>query len=92
MVTNIADCNDAQFSVLPNVTSNWIASAPAALKWIVPRKPKPMPLPQCADPKRRFDATLRALLAVNKTDLQNIEEKLKAVRTELQKRKRSVNK
>ena len=46
-----------------------------------------MPLPKCADPKRRLDGIMRALLTVNKTDLQNIEEKLKAVQTELQKRK-----
>jgi hypothetical protein len=51
-----------------------------------------MPLPQCADPKRRFDTTLRALLAVNKADLHDIEKKLKAVQTELKKRKRSVTK
>jgi hypothetical protein len=51
-----------------------------------------MPLPQCADPKRRLDGIMRALLAVNKADLQNIEEKLKAIQTELQKRKRSVTK
>jgi hypothetical protein len=51
-----------------------------------------MPLPQCADPKRRLDGIMRALLAVNKADLHDIEEKLKAVQTELQKRKRSGTK
>jgi hypothetical protein len=51
-----------------------------------------MPLPQCADPKHRFDTTLRALLAVNKAGPHEIEEKLKAVQTELQKRKRSGTK
>jgi len=43
-------------------------------------------MPFCADHKRRFDTTLRALLAVKKTDLLDIEEKLKAVQTELKKR------
>jgi hypothetical protein len=46
-----------------------------------------MPFPQGADPKRRSDNTLRALLSVNKAELQSIEEKLKAVQTELQRRK-----
>ena len=46
-----------------------------------------MPLPQCADPKRRLDGIMRALLAVNKADLLDIEQKLKAVQTELRKRK-----
>jgi hypothetical protein len=51
-----------------------------------------MPFPQGADPKHLFDTTLRVLLAVNKADLHDTEEKLKAVQIELQKRKRSVTK
>jgi hypothetical protein len=48
-----------------------------------------MPFPHGSDPKRRFDTTLRTLLSVNKTELHDIEEKLKAVQTELRKRKAS---
>jgi hypothetical protein len=47
-----------------------------------------MPLPQGADPKRRFDTAMRALLAVKKTDLHDIEETLKAVQAELQSRRK----
>lgn len=48
-----------------------------------------MPFPQGSDPKQRFDSTLRDLLAVKKTDLHDIEEKLKAVQTELQRRRKA---
>ena len=52
-----------------------------------------MPFPQGADPKRRFDTTLRALLAVNKAELQVIDEKLKAIQKETERRKtRSIDK
>jgi hypothetical protein len=47
-----------------------------------------MPFPQGSDPKQRFDSTRRALLSVNKAELHDIEEKLKAVQTELQRRRK----
>jgi len=60
---------------------------------IVPRKPKPMPFPQGVDPKQRFNATLTALLAVNKAELQAIDEKLKAIQKEKERHKtRSIDK
>jgi hypothetical protein len=52
---------------------------------------KPMirvPVDDSADPKQRFDRLLTGLLAVKKEELQKIEEKLKAVRTEAGTRKR----
>jgi DNA invertase Pin-like site-specific DNA recombinase len=51
-----------------------------------------MPFPQGADPKHRFNATLTALLAVNKAEVQAIDEKLKAAQAEKERRKkRSIN-
>ncbi|HVN04501.1 MAG TPA: hypothetical protein VMT86_08800 [Bryobacteraceae bacterium] len=59
----------------------------------MPRKPKPMPFPQGADPKHRFNATLTVLLAVNKTELHAIDEKLKTIQKEKERRKtRSIDK
>ncbi|MBK7928828.1 MAG: hypothetical protein IPJ98_15475 [Bryobacterales bacterium] len=37
-------------------------------------KPKPIPLRETADPKRRFDNTLTALLSINKAELHAIED------------------
>jgi hypothetical protein len=52
-----------------------------------------MPFPQGADPKHRFNATLTALLAVNKAELHAIDEKLKAIQKEKERRKtRSIDK
>lgn len=48
----------------------------------VPRKPKPLPVPQVADPSRRFNTILMALLAVKKEELQKIEDKLNKVKAE----------
>jgi hypothetical protein len=45
-----------------------------------------MPLPNIADPRQRFDTTLRALLAVKKTELQEIDAKLKAIQKEKDRR------
>jgi hypothetical protein len=47
-----------------------------------------MLFPLCADPKRQFDSTLRALLAVKKTELQGIEAALQAVKSEQERRKK----
>lgn len=47
-----------------------------------------MPLPETADPKRRFDNTLTALLSVNKAELHAIEEQIKAVQKEEARRKK----
>lgn len=47
-----------------------------------------MPLPETADPKRRFDNTLTALLAVNKAELHAIEEKIKAVQKQKARRQK----
>jgi hypothetical protein len=55
---------------------------------IVPRKPKPIPLPETADPKRRFDNTLTALLSVNKAELHAIEEQIKGVQKEKARRRK----
>jgi hypothetical protein len=54
----------------------------------VPRKPKPLPLPELPHCKRRFDTILTALLAVKKDELQKIEDKLKEVRKERERRTR----
>jgi len=52
-----------------------------------------MPFPQGADPKHRFNATLTVLLAVNKTELHAIDEKLKTIQKEKERRKtRSIDK
>jgi len=52
-----------------------------------------MPFPQGVDPKQRFNATLTALLAVNKAELQAIDEKLKAIQKEKERHKtRSIDK
>jgi len=64
----------------------------------VPRKPKPLPLPHLADPSKRFDTILTALLAVPKSEAREVLTKLEAekrkvdaklaeVRRELAKRK-----
>ena len=51
------------------------------------RKPKPILLPETADLKRRFDSTLAALLTVKKTELQQIEAALDAVKKEKARRR-----
>lgn len=54
----------------------------------MPRKPKPISLPDASDPKRRFDNTLTALLSVIKAELQAIEERIKAIQKEKARRKK----
>jgi hypothetical protein len=53
----------------------------------VPRKPKPLPIPESVDPKHRFDTVLTALLAVRKDELQKVEDKLKQVRESMRTKK-----